>query len=104
MEGLIGYNLNGEPRPPFDSMIEEVNHYDTVVSIDLPTGVDADTGEKSSPAVEADFTVTLAMPKKGMKRENSGEIWVADISIPPEAYREFGFTSDIFEEKSLIML
>jgi hypothetical protein len=44
------------------------------------------------------------MPKKGMKRENSGEIWVADISIPPEAYREFGFTSDIFEEKSLIML
>lgn len=104
LEGLIGYNLNGEPRPPFDSMIEEVNHYDTVVSIDLPTGVDADTGEKSSPAVEADFTVTLAMPKKGMKRENSGEIWVADISIPPEAYREFGFTSDIFEEKSLIML
>lgn len=104
LEGLIGYNLNGEPRPPFDSMIEEVNQYDTVVSIDLPTGVDADTGEKSSPVVEADYTVTLAMPKKGMNNENSGEIWVADISIPPEAYREFGFSGDIFEESSLVRL
>jgi NAD(P)H-hydrate epimerase len=104
LEGLIGYNLNGDPRPPFDSMIEEVNQYDTVVSIDLPTGVDADTGEKSSPTVKPDYTVTLAMPKKGMNRENSGEIWVADISIPPGAYEEFGFGGDIFEEKSLIRL
>jgi len=104
LEGLIGYNLNGDPRPPFDSMIEEVNQHETVVSIDLPTGVDADTGEKSSPAVEADYTLTLAMPKKGMTENNSGELWVADISIPPEAYREFGFEGDIFEESSLIRL
>lgn len=104
LEGLIGYNLNGDPRPPFDSMIKEVNQYEKVVSIDIPTGVDADTGEKSSPAVEADYTVTLAMPKKGMTKENSGSIWVADISIPPEAYREFGFEGDIFDESSLMSL
>lgn len=102
LEGLIGYNLNGNPRPPFDSMIEEVNQHDTTVSIDIPTGIDADTGEKASPAVEADYTVTLAMPKKGMTRENSGEIWVADISIPPEAYREFGFNGDLFGRESLL--
>jgi NAD(P)H-hydrate epimerase len=102
LEGLIGYNLNGDPRPPFNTMIEEINQYGTVVSIDLPTGLDADTGEKSSPAVEADYTVTLAMPKEGIDRENSGEVWVADISIPPEAYEEFGFSGDIFEEKSLV--
>jgi hydroxyethylthiazole kinase-like uncharacterized protein yjeF len=102
LEGLIGYNLNGNPRPPFDSMIEEVNRHETVVSIDISAGVDADTGEKSSPAVEADYTVTLAMPKKGMNKQNSGEIWVADISIPPAAYEEFGFNGNIFEESSLI--
>lgn len=102
LEGLIGYNLEGDPRPPFDSMIEEVNQYETVVSIDIPTGVEADTGEKEEPAVEADFTVTLAMPKKGMSQENSGDIWVADISVPPEAYEEFGFRGDIFEHSSLV--
>lgn len=101
LEGLIGYNLEGDPRPPFDSMVEEVNMHEKVVSIDLPTGIDPDTGEKSSPAVEADYTVTLAMPKEGMNRENSGEIWVADISIPPEAYEEFGFEGDIFDNESL---
>lgn len=104
LEGLIGYNLRGDPKPPFDSMIKEVNQHETVISIDIPTGVDPDTGEKASPAVEADYTVTLAMPKKGMNRDNSGKIWIADISIPPEAYEEFGFKGDIFEENSLVHL
>jgi NAD(P)H-hydrate epimerase len=104
LEGLIGYNLNGDPRPPFDSMIQEINQQEKVISIDIPTGVDADTGEKSSPAVEADYTVTLAMPKKGMDEWNSGEIWVADISIPPEAYKEFGFSGDMFGRSSLVEL
>lgn len=102
LEGLIGYNLKGDPRPPFDSMIEEINQHEKVVSIDIPTGVDADTGEKANPVVEADYTVTLAMPKNGMTRENSGEIWVADISIPPKAYEEFGFNVDIFGRESLV--
>jgi NAD(P)H-hydrate epimerase len=104
LEGLIGYNLNGKPRPPFDSMIEQINSTERVVSIDIPTGIFADTGEKTDPSVEPDYTLTLAMPKKGMNQQNSGEIWAADISIPAEAYREYGFEGDIFEEKSLVKL
>lgn len=104
LEGLIGYNLKGDPRPPFDSMIEEVNSHETVVSIDIPTGVDVDTGERANPSVEADYTVTLAAPFEGMNPDNSGEIWAADISVPPEAYEEFGFSLDIFEESSLLTL
>lgn len=104
LEGLIGYNLEGSPRPPFDSMVEEVNSHDTIVSIDLPTGLDPDTGEKSSPTVEPEYTVTLGAPFEGMNTENSGEIWVADISIPPKAYREFGFTGDFFDGDSLVEL
>lgn len=102
LEGLIGYNLTGEPRPPFDSIIEEVNHYDTIVSIDIPIGIDPDTGGATTPAVEPDYTVTLAAPFKGMNSGNSGEIWVADISIPREAYREVGITGLSFGRKSLI--
>jgi NAD(P)H-hydrate epimerase len=101
LEGLIGYNLKGDPRPPFDSMIEEINNFETVVSIDIPTGVDANTGELAEPAVKADYTVTLAVPKKGMNQDNSGDIWVADISIPSEAYRELGFEADLFSKGSL---
>jgi NAD(P)H-hydrate epimerase len=101
LEGLIGYNLKGDPRPPFDSMIEEINNFETVVSIDIPTGVDANTGELAEPAVKADYTVTLAVPKKGMNQDNSSDIWVADISIPSEAYRELGFEADLFSKGSL---
>lgn len=105
LEGLIGYNLQGDPRPPFDSMIESINASEAeVVSIDVASGLDADTGEQKQPCVELDYTITLAFPKKGLERRNSGEVWVVDISIPPEAYREFGFTPEIFEEKSLVRL
>ena len=103
LEGLIGYKLKSDPRPPF-SLTEEVNWYETIVSIDLPTGVDADTVERTSPAVEADYTVTLAMPKKRMKRKNLGGIWVADVSIPPEPYEECRFKDIIFRDTSLARL
>jgi NAD(P)H-hydrate epimerase len=102
LEGLIGYNLEGPPRPPFDSMIDEVNRHDTIVSIDIPTGVGADTGKRMSISAKPDYTLTLAAPFEGLNENNSGEIWVADISIPPEAYEEFGFHGDIFGKDSLL--
>lgn len=104
LEGLIGYNLEGDPRNPFDSMIKDINESETVISIDIPTGVFPDSGDKADPAVDPDYTLTLAMPKKGMTEENSGEIWVVDISIPPEAYEEFGLYGDIFDDNSLVKL
>lgn len=104
VDGLIGYNLEGEPRKPFPALIEAINSSSTVVSIDVPTGVDANTGEKFDAHVEPDCTVTLAMPKKGLEKENSGEIWVADISVPPEIYEKFGVKPPEFSEKSLLKL
>lgn len=99
LEGLIGYSLSGDPRPPFDSMIEEVNKYETVISIDVATGLDP-AGKRFSPCVEPNYTVTMAAPFQGMNRENSGEVWVADISVPRELYREFGIEPS-FESESL---
>ncbi len=105
VDGLIGYSLKGDPRPPLDKMINEVNNgYETVISIDVPSGVESDTGEKLDPHVNPDYTVTLAMPKTGINKENSGEIWVADISVPPQAYRDLGFELDLFKESSLVKM
>lgn len=104
VDGLIGYNLEGPPRKPFPELIDAINSAETVVAIDVPTGVDANTGEKFSPHVQPDHTVTLAMPKTGIREENAGEIWVADISVPPEAYRAFDVEPPSFKNRSLVKL
>lgn len=103
IDGLLGYGIVGEPRPPYESMIKEINRNDTVVSVDIPTGVDPDTGEKPGAFVKPDYTVTLGMPFKGMKKENSGGIWVADISVPAEAYGDKD-KYRIFNQKSIVDL
>jgi len=105
VDGLIGYNLNGDPRSPFDTLVEAINRVEAdVVSIDVPTGVDANSGKGFDPHVEADTVITLAFPKKGLE-EIDAEIYVADISIPDEVYERFGVEVDgYFEEKSLIRL
>lgn len=105
VDALIGYSLEGAPRPPFDRFVDSVNGHETVVSVDIPTGVDADTGEKLEPHVEPEYTVTFGLPFQGMNEQNSGEVWVADISIPPQVYGELGMeVGNIFSEKSLIRL
>ncbi|MFB6294819.1 MAG: NAD(P)H-hydrate epimerase [Candidatus Nanohaloarchaea archaeon] len=105
IDGLIGYNLDGAPRPPFDSLIAGINASDaTVVSIDVPSGVDADTGEGMQPHVDADHTVTLALPFDGLDGyDAAGTVWAADISVPPAVYRRFGVdASTLFSEGSLV--
>ncbi len=106
VDGLIGLNLKGDPREPYADVIEKINSSEsTVVSIDLPTGLDADTGEKLDPCIEPDFTVTLGLPNQGLSSERSGEIWLGDVSYPREIYEELGLVSgEIFDESSLVKL
>lgn len=104
VDGLLGYNIQGDPRPPVDEMIREVNNHANVVSIDIPSGLDPDTGEEGTPCVKPYYTVTLAAPFKGMTEKNSGEIWLADISVPPEVYEEQEAMSETFEASSLVEL
>ena len=59
-----------------------------VVAVDIPTGINADSGEVMGTAVRADLTVTMALPKRGLflypGAAHSGVLRVADIGIPPE--------------------
>ncbi len=59
-----------------------------VVAIDLPTGLNADTGEVDPGTIPADITITLAFPKQGFfffpGREYTGELYTGDIGLPPE--------------------
>jgi NAD(P)H-hydrate repair Nnr-like enzyme with NAD(P)H-hydrate epimerase domain len=54
--------------------------------VDVPSGIDADTGEILGAAVAATRTITLGLPKPGLR----GDFVVADIGIPREAYQAVG--------------
>jgi NAD(P)H-hydrate epimerase len=91
IDALIGYSLRGDPRGAAASLIRGANESTApVLSLDLPSGLDATTGDVKDPAVLADATLTLALPKAGLRSAAScaGELYLADIGVPSELYAE----------------
>jgi ADP-dependent NAD(P)H-hydrate dehydratase / NAD(P)H-hydrate epimerase len=86
VDALFGTGFRGEPRPEAGALIERINTSSArVVAVDLPSGVDASTGEVAGAAVEADLTVTFHAPKVGLVvapgRFHAGRVVVADIGL-----------------------
>jgi NAD(P)H-hydrate epimerase len=87
VDALIGYTLKGAPRGVMADLIETCNRRaKRVLSLDLPSGLDATTGETPGACVRADRILTLALPKAGL-RIVEGDLFLADIGIPPEVFR-----------------
>jgi NAD(P)H-hydrate epimerase len=91
IDGLIGYNLKGAPRGITAELIEWANaSMAPVLSLDVPSGLDATSGKAHNPVVRATATMTLALPKSGLRSaERSdvvGELYLADIGVPAELY------------------
>ncbi|WP_435197374.1 NAD(P)H-hydrate epimerase [Natronomonas sp. EA1] len=90
VDALIGYGLSGDIRPPADAYIARMNGLSgPTVSLDVPSGIDATTGETLGEAVAPARTVTLALPKAGLDAP-TGELYLADISIPRIVYDRLG--------------
>ena len=94
LDGLIGYSLRGAPRGAAAELIGWANEQTApVLSLDAPSGVDTTTGVAFEPAVDATATMTLALPKEGLRNpgieRNVGDLYLADISVPPELYARF---------------
>ena len=86
IDALFGTGFHGEPRAEAAEQIERINRLSVpVVAVDLPSGVDASTGEVARVAVQADVTVTMHGRKVGLVvapgRFHSGEVEVADIGL-----------------------
>lgn len=95
LDALFGTGLNRPPEGPAAAWIAAVNGGGRkVVAIDVPSGLDADSGRTPGIAIRADLTVTLGLPKAGLLVGEgprlAGEVWVVDIGIPPEAYAMVG--------------
>jgi NAD(P)H-hydrate epimerase len=86
LDALFGTGFHGEPRPDAAAQIERMNDADApVVAVDLPSGVDASTGEVAGAAVHADVTVTMHGRKVGLVvapgRFHAGDVEVAEIGL-----------------------
>lgn len=87
VDGLLGTGTRGRIREPFASLIETANGMPVpVLALDLPSGLDADTGETLGPCIRATHTATFVRPKKGFRRaagpERCGTVHVIDIGMP----------------------
>ncbi|MDP8959167.1 MAG: NAD(P)H-hydrate epimerase [Actinomycetota bacterium] len=92
IDALIGYSLQGDPQGRAAELIEWANLQSSpVLSLDAPSGLDVTTGLAGSPCATASATLTLALPKVGLRSAGQvGELYLADISVPPLAYLRLG--------------
>ena len=108
IDALLGFGLNGPPSGPAARLIAAANaHPAPTLAVDLPSGLDAASGAPYDPCVRAAATLTLALPKTGLlapaARPFTGELAVADIGIPPEAYARVGVeVGPLFAERSIV--
>ncbi len=91
IDGILGIGVHGVPKEPAASAIRWINRLKGrthIVSVDVPSGLNADTGAAQGDVVNADVTVCMGMPKRGMSASSSlrqsGSIYVNDLEIPDE--------------------
>jgi len=102
VDGLLGTGSSGAPRGVTAEAILAINSAAaTILSVDLPSGLDATSGDNAGGCVRADATVMLAIAKSGClaaaARPAVGQLWLADIGVPRAAYRAAGLTPPDFQ-------
>jgi len=88
VDALFGTGLSGRLRPEYIELIEAINRLDRpVLAVDIPSGLDCDSGQPLAAAVRASWTVSFVAAKKGFlahaAREYTGEVFVASIGVEP---------------------
>lgn len=112
LDAIIGYSLSGPPRGAAADLIRWANEQSApILALDTPSGLDVTSGTAHDPTIRASATLTLALPKQGLLNPEAkkyvGELYLADIGVPPELYANMGIVvpplfaeSDIIEVKS----
>jgi len=88
VDGILGTGISGDIREPYASAMKFINGTTAFkLAVDVPSGLDPDTGNTSNIYVKADLTVTFHKMKIGMpkRKDLCGQIFVEKIGIPPEA-------------------
>lgn len=109
VDALLGYGSRGNPREPAAGLIRQGNGSDTpILAVDIPSGMDATTGEPGDPTIEARATVTFGLPKTGFlnpkARRYIGELYLADISMPGRIYASHSLEGGLFAKDALVRI
>ena len=93
IDGIFGTGLKRKVSGVYEKVIQSINESGRVVfSIDIPSGINGNTGEVMGTAVLADFTITFGLPKIGLflfpGADYVGKLYVSHISFPPELYSD----------------
>lgn len=93
IDALLGYGQTGAPRGGIAELAAATAGL-PVLALDVPTGLELESGTGFEPAVRAGATMTLALPKSGLHSEagldRTGELFLADISVPAAVYDRLG--------------
>jgi len=88
VDGILGTGITGEIREPYASAINYINEADGYkFAVDVPSGLDPQTGETANIYTKCDMTVTFHKMKQGIpkRKDLTGELFAEKIGIPPEA-------------------
>jgi len=96
IDGLFGTGFKGEMREPYNSVVRYINNLNIpIISIDVPSGLDASTGRVSSNCIHANYTFTLGLAKLGLfiypGAGYGGEISLIDLGFPLDRYTDSSF-------------
>jgi len=106
IDSILGTGFKGELKPEIQFIAESINSNNAyVISVDIPTGLNSDTGFIDSVCVKADKTVTLGLPKIGLVINEGpahcGELSVEGLTIPNEVYDKAGVNKYLTDENFL---
>ena len=110
IDALVGYGLAGPPVGISAAATElAVRSRKPILALDVPTGVNATTGEASSPAIHACTTLMLDLPKRGLldpvAKSHVGELFLADLGIPASVHERLGIAvAGLFSEGPIVRL
>jgi NAD(P)H-hydrate epimerase len=97
IDALLGTGTKGKLKPPIAQVVDYINSLSGFkIAVDVPTGIDSDTGEVLGTAVKADLTITFHKAKPGLEKAKKyvGELEVVDIGLP-SALERFAGPGDV---------